>query len=162
MLRLPQHRAPGPRPRTRAPLQRIDVHDSLNAANELTRHGGFAPAQWVLSRLPRNAATVGDEDECLDVGALQAYADGPTTFGVLSSTGEQVRRAALRRASPVVGSYQVGHIVSYCREARAGQHGLQWSVGSRLIGFEKDRNSLGETQPRTCWVICDSVPVCCR
>ena len=46
------------------------------------------------------------------------------------------------------------------KEARAGEHGLQWSVGSRLIGFEKDRNSLGETQPRTCWVICDSVPVC--
>ena len=27
---------------------------------------------------------MGDEDECLDVGALQAYADGPTTFGVQS------------------------------------------------------------------------------
>ena len=25
-----------------------------------------------------------------------------------------------------------------------------------MIGFEKDRNSLGETQPRTCWVM----PVC--
>ena len=37
---------------------------------------------------------------------------------------------------------------------------MQWSVGSRLIRFEKDRNSLGETQPRTCWIICDSVPVC--
>ena len=24
---------------------------------------------------------MGDEDECLDVGALQAYAHGPTTFG---------------------------------------------------------------------------------
>ena len=29
-----------------------------------------------------------------------------------------------------------------------------------MIGFEKDRNSLGETQPRTSWIICDSVPVC--
>ena len=56
----------------------------------------------------------------------------------------------------MIGSNQVGDIVSYCREARAGEHGLQWSVGSRLIGFEKDRDSLGETQPRTCWVICDS------
>ena len=73
--------------------------------------------------------------------------------------GERVRRAALRKAAPVVGSYEVGDIVSYCREARAGEHGLQWSVGSRLIGFKKDRNSLAETQ-RTCWVICDSVPVC--
>ena len=26
--------------------------------------------------------------------------------------------------------------------------------------LEKDENSLGETHPRTCWIICDSVPVC--
>ena len=70
----------------------------------------------------------------------------------------QTRRFAKGRTCGL--TYQVGYIFSYCREARAGKHGLQWSVGSRLIGFEKDRNSLGETQPRTCWVICDSVPVC--
>ena len=29
-----------------------------------------------------------------------------------------------------------------------------------MIGFEKDKNSLGETQSCTCWVICDSVPIC--
>ena len=111
-------------------------------------------AQWVLSRLPRNPATMGDEDECLDVGALQAHADGPTTFGKQSryrtkareacvrwNCGERVRRAALRRAAPVVGSCQVGDIVSYCREARAGEHGLPRSAGSRMIGFEKDKNS---------------------
>ena len=50
--------------------------------------------------------------------------------------------------------------VSYCREPRAGEHRLQWCVGSRLICFEKDKKSLGETQPCICWVICDSVPVC--
>ena len=151
----------------------MTLSECLNAVNEMTRHGGFAPVQWVLSRLPRNPATMGDEDECLDVGALQAYADGPTTFRVQSryrakareacvrwDCGERVRRAALRRAAPVVGSYQVGDVVSYCTEARAGEHGLQWSVGSRLTGFEKDRNSLGETQPRSCWIICGSVPVC--
>ena len=74
--------------------------------------------------------------------------------------GEQVRRAALRRAAGMVGSYQVRDTVSYCREARAGEHGLQWSFGSTLIGFEKDRNSLSKTQPCTCWIICDSVPGC--
>ena len=60
----------------------------------------------------------------------------------------------------MVGSCQVGDIVSYYSESRAGEHGLQWSVGSGLIGFEKNRHSLGETQPRTCWIIFDSVPVC--
>ena len=39
----------------------------LNAANEMTRHGGFAQAQWVLSRLPRSPTTMSGEDECLDV-----------------------------------------------------------------------------------------------
>ena len=98
------------------------------------------------------------------LSALQAYADGPTAFGVQSrhrakarvtfvrwDCGERVRRAALRKVAPVVGSYQVGDIVSYCREPRVGEHGLQWSVGSRVNGFEKDKNSIGETQPRTCW-----------
>ena len=51
------------------------------------------------------------------------------------------------RARQWVGSYQVGDNVSYCREPRAGEHGLQWRVGSRLIGFETDKNSLGDTQP---------------
>ena len=129
------------------------LSDCLNADNEMTRPGGFAPAQCVLSRLPRNLATMGEEDECLDVYAWQAHADGPTTFGVQTrcrakereafvrwDCGERVRRADLRKAAPMVGS---------C-----------WSVGSRLIGFEKHRNSLGETQPPARWIICDSVPVC--
>ena len=141
--------------------------------NEMTRYGGFAPAPWVLSRLPRNPSTMGDEGECLEVGALQAYADVSTTFAVQViyrskarkafvrwDCGERVRRAALRKAAPLVGSYPFGDIVSYCRDARAGEHGLQWSVGSRVIGFEEDRNSLGETQPSRSWIICDSVPVC--
>ena len=64
---------------------------------------------------------MGDEDECLDVGALHAHADGPTTFGVQShyrakareafvqwDCGRRVRRAALRKAALVVGFYQVG------------------------------------------------------
>ena len=138
----------------------------------MTRRGRFAPAQWVLSRLPCSLATMGDQSECLDVGALQAHDDGPRTFGIQSryrakareafvpwDCGERVRRGALRKAAPVVGSDQVGDIVSYCREPRAGVQGPQWSAGSRLIGFEKDQNSLDETQPRTCWVICDLCPI---
>ena len=137
------------------------LSERLDAVNEMTRHGGFAPAQCVLSRLPRNTATMGDEDECLDVGALQAYADGPTTFGVQSHY--QQKHAKLSCDATVVNESDAPlcerpHL--WLDPTKAGEHGLQWSVGSRLIGFEKDRNSLGETQPRTCWVIWDSVPVC--
>ena len=91
---------------------------------------------------------------CLDVGAPQTHADGPTTFGVQSryramareafvrwDCGEPVRRAALRKAAPVVGSYQFGDVDSCCRDARAGEHGLQWSVGSRLTGFQKEKTA---------------------
>ena len=51
------------------------LSECLKAAKEMTRHGGI---------VPRNPATMGDEDECLDVGALQAHADGPATFSVQS------------------------------------------------------------------------------
>ena len=30
--------------------------ECLNAVNEMTRHGFFAPVHWVLSRFPRNPA----------------------------------------------------------------------------------------------------------
>ena len=112
----------------------------------------------------------GDEGEYFDIGVLQEYADGPT--GVPSQyrteareafvrwdCGQRVRHVALREAAPVIGPYQVGDVVSYCREARTGEHGFQWSVGCRLIGFEKDKDGLGEGLPRTCWVICDCVAV---
>ena len=96
------------------------LSECLNAANEMTRHGGCAPAQWVLSRLPCSLATMGDEDECLDVGALQAHANGPTTFGVQSRYRSKAREAFVRwrKAALVIGSYQVGDIDSYCREPR--------------------------------------------
>ena len=48
----------------------------LNAANEMIRHGGSLPAQWVFSRLPRSLA-IGDDI----FTAPQAHADGLTTFG---------------------------------------------------------------------------------
>ena len=69
------------------------LSECLNSANEMTRHGCFAPAQWLLSRLPRSPATMGDEDECLDVSALQAHADAPTTFGKQSRYRTKAREA---------------------------------------------------------------------
>ena len=36
--------------------------ECINAINEMVRHGGFAPCQWVLSKLPRSPATQGDEE----------------------------------------------------------------------------------------------------
>ena len=98
--------------------------------------------------------------------------DGPTAFALQAKyrekarkqfvkwdCGQRVQRALLRNAAPLPGPYAVGDIVSYCRRPRAGETGIQWSVGSRIVGFEHDPGKPDET-PTTCWVICDGVPVC--
>ena len=89
--------------------------------------GGFGPTQWCLSCLPRAPATMGDEDECFDVGAMQAeqswYRSEARAAFVRWECGQRVRRAVLRKAALVTGPYQVGD-----REARTGEHRLQWSV----------------------------------
>ena len=100
--------------------------ECINAINEMSRHGGFAPVQWVLSRFPRSPATLGDESEAADIGAIQAHVDGPTEFALQSAyrlearkafvhhdCSERVQRAVLRNAAPINGPYKVGDIVSY-------------------------------------------------
>ena len=70
-----------------------------------------------------------------------------------------MQRATLRNAGPVPGPYRLGDIISYCREARVGESGIQWSIGSRIIGFETSPDKPG-ADPSSCWVICDGIPVC--
>ena len=90
--------------------------ECINAINEVARHGGFAPCQWVLSKLPRSPATQGDEEEFADIGANQSHIDGPTAFALQNrcgqkaresfikwGCGEKVQRASPRKAAPVPG-----------------------------------------------------------
>ena len=89
----------------------------------------------------------------MDIGAIQAHVDGPISFALQSECrlqarkafvqwdcGKRVQRAMLRNAAPVPGPYKVGDIVSYCRKARKGETGIQWSVGSRIIGLKLIQN----------------------
>jgi hypothetical protein len=148
------------------------LSEALNAINEMSRHGGFAPVQWVLSKQPRTPGTQGDENEAYDIGTIQAHVNAPEAFAMQSryrfiarksfikwDCGERMQRALLRNAGPVPGPYRLGDIVSYCREARKGETGIQWSIGSRIIGFETSPDKPG-SDPSSCWVICDGVPVC--
>jgi hypothetical protein len=145
--------------------------ESIVTINEMSRHGGFAPVQWVLSRFPRQPATLGDEQERADIGAIQAHLDGPTAFALQAEYRLQARKAfvgwdcrkrvqrdILRNASAVTGPYKVGDIVSYCRRPRLGETGTQWSVGSRIVGFETDPNYTHK-DPSNAWAICDGLPV---
>ena len=126
----------------------------------------------MLAKLPRQPGTLTDESERHDVVTLQAHVDGPTAFVEQSryrtkarkafiewDCGHRVQRGILRNAAPVPGPYKVGDIVSYCRKARLGESGLQWSVGSRIVGLEVDPNE-PHKEPSTAWLICDGLPVC--
>ena len=72
--------------------------------------------------------------------------------------GLRVQRGILKNAAPVPGPYKVGDIISYCRRARLHESGIQWSVGSRIVGFETDPN-YPNRPPASCWVICDGLSV---
>ena len=128
----------------------IILSECLNAVNEMTRHGGFAPVQWVLSRLPRNLTTMGDEDECLDVGALQAHADGPTTFGVRSR-----HRAKAREAFCTTGLWRTSQTAHPCRILPSWRYCLVLHRSARRRTrtavkrrFQVDRFREGQKQPR--------------
>ena len=106
--------------------------------NELSRHGGFAPVQWVLAKFPRQPATMGDEEECHDIGAIQAHLDGPTEFALQAryrlaarenfikwDCGESLQKGYLRNATAVPGPYKTGDIISSSRRARKEETGIQ-------------------------------------
>ena len=62
----------------------IILSEALNAINEMSRHGGSAPVQWVFSKMPRTPGTQGDESEAHDIGAIQAHVDAPIAFAMQS------------------------------------------------------------------------------
>ena len=115
----------------------------------------------IMSKVIKDTHASGRESKDMILGdCLSSYRTKACESFVRWDLDERARRAASTNVAPLLGSFQVSDMVLCCREARAGEHGLQWSVGSRLIGFERDDNSFGGTQSRTCWVINDSVPVC--
>ena len=62
---------------------------------------------------------------------------------------ERLRRAALakgRTCGWILPSWRHSFVLQ--KKPRAGEHGSRWNGSSRLVRFEKDKNSLSETQPR--------------
>ena len=87
--------------------------------------------QWVLAKFPCQPATMGDEAENQDIGAIQAHVDGLTEFALQAKyrleareafvkwdCGARIQRGYLRSAATVPGPYKVGDIVSFCRRPR--------------------------------------------
>ena len=126
--------------------------------NSMSRVKGFAPAQWVLGRLPREPGTVFEEDSWADLGSLQMASDGANEFGRIARIREKARqafvradmssrvsRAILRKSAPIQKEYGVGDLVCF----RTDQSG--WSTASRIIGFDGDKLA---------WVLHRGTPAC--
>ena len=56
--------------------------ECLNACNELCRHGGFSPSQWVLGKFPRNPGSIHDEQEFADIAVSYTHLTLPTICSV--------------------------------------------------------------------------------
>ena len=48
------------------------------------------------------------------------------------------------------------------QKGKRGESGLQWSTGSRIVGFETqpEQGDIGPDTPQTCWLINDGIPIC--
>ena len=120
---------------------------SVMTKNSLSRVRGFAPAQWVLGKLPREAASMMDEENWADLGSLTAAEDPTTEFGRIAKIREKrVRRAILRKSAPIPKEYGVGDLVCFRTDPLGG-----WSTVSRIIGFDG---------PEVLWVLCKGTPAC--
>ncbi len=116
--------------------------------NDGTRKGGFSPSQWVLGKSPRNPGNIHDEDEFADLGVISAELDPEAAFARLTQirtacrgafaaedSSARVKRALLRKAAPLRGTYNVGDLVEFKREQGAKTDEDKWSPATRIIGF---------------------------
>ena len=138
------------------------LSDCLNAANEMTRHGCFCHS-WYFhifrAVLPRWVAKMNVLMFVLHKHMLMdrlpsAYSHVTERRYVKRWCDETVANelAVLlcERPHPWLDPTKLETLSRIAEKHEQGGHGLQLSDGSRLIGFERDKNSLGETQSRTC------------
>eukprot|EP00959_Pyramimonas_sp_CCMP1952_P095530 1997340-Pyramimonas_sp.AAC.2 len=130
----------------------------------MSRVGGFAPAQWVLGKVPCVPGNHFDDEEAFDLGVLANVAEGGADefsrqAAIRASArnafaerrlGSGAAAAALRKATPLAGYYQVGDVVCSRKRPTDGEFTAKWGTGSRIVGFHG----------KGAWVIAEGVPVC--
>ena len=72
--------------------------------NDDMRHGGFAPAQWVLGKFPRRTGQLLDENKLGQLGVLSAV-QGP---GTLFQMQALIQMRPLFQLAGIVASRMVG------------------------------------------------------
>ena len=69
------------------------VSEACIAKNELHRHGGYSPSQWVLGKMPDTPPSVLSEQPWADLGAIEDQCDPESKFTLVHEA-----RAAAKRA----------------------------------------------------------------
>ena len=137
----------------------------LNAViNDGSRKGGFAPSQWVLGKYPRRPGNMFDEDEFADLGVMSERIDGQSALQLQTKyrlackkafadedCSVRVSKSILRKSAPIPADNAVGDLVSFKRKQGAKTPEEMWSPATRIIGFDGEK---------TCWGLCEGVPVC--
>eukprot|EP00959_Pyramimonas_sp_CCMP1952_P231238 4833495-Pyramimonas_sp.AAC.1 len=116
----------------------------------MSRVGGFASGQWVLGKMPRVPGSQFDDKEAFDLGVLANVAeDGADEFSRQAAiqasarqafaerdVGSGAARAALRKAAPVAGEYQVSDEACFRKRPTDGEVSAAWSSASRIVGCD--------------------------
>ena len=62
--------------------------------NEMSRKGGFSPAQWVLGRQPRyGGGEQGDDEQAGQIGCIQERVDPTSEFALRMSYRNEAKKA---------------------------------------------------------------------
>ena len=101
----------------------------VSAKNELVRHGGIAPSQWVLGKFPRGVGHMLEEEELGQLGVLEHQTDSATELGmrakwrlesmkafVQQDCSARLARARLRQSGPRNMEFKAGDLIM-CRKA---------------------------------------------
>ena len=134
---------------------RLVIHEVNAVVDEMSRAGGFSPAQWVTGRLPRYAAGErGDGEQVEQLIGVEERVDPTTVFGERMKFRYEAKKAfahadsstktakdMLRKAAPLVGDYRAGDLIFFQREQKSyGIARKRWSSASSIIGFEGPAN----------------------
>ena len=138
------------------------VSETAEVKNSRLHVGGFAPAQWVLGRLPKDLDSLTALGAEHRLGTHQEILDGTSSFAhrmeirmaakqafTFHDSAQRLRASMLRKATPTRGPFVTGDLVCFHRKqgARVGQ---RWFGPARVVGQE-GRSKL--------WVIHGGIPM---
>ena len=135
---------------------RMVVAESCFVKNCRINHGGFAPSQWVLGKLPTEITSLTSEEAAAALGVHEEIENGTSVFAQQMNirqaakeaftevdSSRRLRTAMLRKSTPLRGPYYAGDLLCFNRQGK-------WYGPARVVGRE-GRSNL--------WLIHGGIPI---